>query len=156
MLRHCREAKSRIEIDALSAHLGLSRVIPLRSTRGRGIEALKLAINGYKANKKMWNAYMSQPGCSTKQIHWQKVVPQHALNNVTGWACKCWKAISTAAPTPVKRWRRTRYPPFAPLRNEMDDPALTCHARYQCIAAICHVVSDTPDGRTQPFHHCGR
>ena len=50
MLDIAEKQNIRIEIDALSARLGCP-VIPLVSTRGRGIEALKLAIDRYKANE---------------------------------------------------------------------------------------------------------
>lgn len=46
MLDIAEKQNIRIEIDALSARLGCP-VIPLVSTRGRGIEALKLAIDRY-------------------------------------------------------------------------------------------------------------
>ncbi len=45
-------------------------MIPLVSTRGRGIEALKLAID--RCNENVELVHYAQPRCSTKQIHWQK------------------------------------------------------------------------------------
>ncbi|ETD62410.1 hypothetical protein Q458_18690, partial [Escherichia coli ATCC BAA-2209] len=50
----------RIEIDALAARLGCP-VVPLVSTRGRGIEALKLAIDRYKANENVELVHYAQP-----------------------------------------------------------------------------------------------
>lgn len=50
MLDIAEKQQVRIDIDALSARLGCP-VVPLVSTRGRGIEALKLAIDRYKENE---------------------------------------------------------------------------------------------------------
>lgn len=49
MLDIAEKQQIRIDIDALSARLGCP-VVPLVSTRARGIEALKLAIDRYKEN----------------------------------------------------------------------------------------------------------
>ncbi len=71
MLDIAEKQNIRIEIDALSARLGCP-VIPLVSTRGRGTEALKLAIDRYKKLTRMWNWCITHSRYSTKQIHWQK------------------------------------------------------------------------------------
>ncbi|MEI6913383.1 FeoB small GTPase domain-containing protein, partial [Klebsiella pneumoniae] len=60
MLDIAEKQNIRIEIDALSARLGCP-VIPLVSTRGRGIEALKLAIDRYKANENVELVHYAQP-----------------------------------------------------------------------------------------------
>lgn len=112
MLDIAEKQNIRIEIDALSARLGCP-VIPLVSTRGRGIEALKLAIDRYKANENVELVHYAQP-LLNEADSLAKVMPSDIpLNNVAGWACKCWKAISTAAPTPVKR--RSIWMPPSPV-----------------------------------------
>jgi ferrous iron transport protein B len=50
----------RIDIDALAARLGCP-VIPLVSTRGRGIEALKMALDRHQANSDIELVHYPQP-----------------------------------------------------------------------------------------------
>ena len=70
MLDIAEKQNIRIEIDALSARLGCP-VIPLVSTRGRGIEALCWRLIAIKLTR-MWNWCITHSRYSTKQIHWQK------------------------------------------------------------------------------------
>ncbi|MGQ7186978.1 hypothetical protein ACUODJ_27325, partial [Escherichia sp. HC-CC] len=118
-------------------------VIPLVSTRGRGIEALKLAIDRYKANENVELVHYAQP----------------LLNEADSLA----KVMPSDIPLKQRRWLGLQMlegdiysrayageasqhldAALARLRNEMDDPALhIADARYQCIAAICDVVSNT-------------
>jgi small GTP-binding protein len=142
MLDIAEKQNIRIEIDALSARLGCP-VIPLVSTRGRGIEALKLAIDRYKANENVELVHYAQP----------------LLNEADSLA----KVMPSDIPLKQRRWLGLQMlegdiysrayageasqhldAALARLRNEMDDPALhIADARYQCIAAICDVVSNT-------------
>ncbi|HBC0473617.1 TPA: Fe(2+) transporter permease subunit FeoB, partial [Escherichia coli] len=142
MLDIAEKQNIRIEIDALSARLGCP-VIPLVSTRGRGIEALKLAIDRYKANENVELVHYAQP----------------LLNEADSLA----KVMPSDIPLKQRRWLGLQMlegdiysrayageasqhldAALARLCNEMDDPALhIADARYQCIAAICDVVSNT-------------
>ena len=58
--RHRRETKLRIDVDALSARLGCP-VVPLVSTRARGIDALKLAIDRHAGNADVELVHYAQP-----------------------------------------------------------------------------------------------
>ena len=103
----------------------------------------------------MWNWCITHSRCSTKQIHWQSDAFRHPLKQ------RRWLGLQMLEGDIYSRAYAGEASQhldaaLARLRNEMDDPALhIADARYQCIAAICDVVSNT-DGRTQPFHHCGR
>ncbi len=140
MLDIAEKQNIRIEIDALSARLGCP-VIPLVSTRGRGIEVLKLAIDRYKANENVELVHYAQPLNEADSL--AKVMPSDIPLKTT----------SLAGPTLEGDIYSRAYAgeasqhldaALARLRNEMDDPALhIADARYQCIAAICDVVSNT-------------
>lgn len=104
MLDIAEKQQVRIDVDALSTRLGCP-VVPLVSTRGRGIEALKLAIDRHNANDNVELVHYAQPLLREADF------------------------LADA---------------MARLKDEMDDPALhIADARYQCIAAICDVVSNT-------------
>ena len=60
MLDIAEKQKVRIDIDALSARLGCP-VIPLVSTRGRGIDALKIALDRHQKNKQIELVHYAQP-----------------------------------------------------------------------------------------------
>ena len=60
MLDIAEKQKIRIDVDALAARLGCP-VIPLVSTRGRGIEALKMAIDRHQQNQAIELVHYPQP-----------------------------------------------------------------------------------------------
>lgn len=60
MLDIAEKQQVRIDVDALSTRLGCP-VVPLVSTRGRGIEALKLAIDRHNANDNVELVHYAQP-----------------------------------------------------------------------------------------------
>lgn len=60
MLDIAEKQQIRIDVDALAARLGCP-VVPLVSTRGRGIEALKMAIDRHQANKPLELVHYPQP-----------------------------------------------------------------------------------------------
>ena len=60
MLDIAEKQQVRIDIDALAARLGCP-VIPLVSTRGRGIEALKIALDRHQANSDLELVHYPQP-----------------------------------------------------------------------------------------------
>lgn len=141
MLDIAEKQKIRIDIDALSTRLGCP-VVPLVSTRGRGIEALKLAIDRHNKNENVELVHYAQP--------------------LLREADKLANAMAKEMPVQQRRWLGLQMLEgdiysrayagdaaaqldisLAHLSDEMDDPALhIADARYQCIAAICDVVSN--------------
>ncbi len=142
MLDIAEKQQIRIDIDALSARLGCP-VVPLVSTRGRGIEALKLAIDRHSKNENVELVHYAQP--------------------LLREADKLANAMAKEMPAQQRRWLGLQMLEgdiysrayagdaasqleisLAHLSDEMDDPALhIADARYQCIAAIYDVVSNT-------------
>ncbi|MRS17131.1 Fe(2+) transporter permease subunit FeoB [Enterobacteriaceae bacterium RIT691] len=142
MLDIAEKQKIRIDVDALAKRLGCP-VIPLVSTRARGIEALKTALDQQKANDNIELVHYAQP----------------LLKEADGLA----QAISSDMPLKQRRWLGLQMlegdiysreyagnaadnlaAAVARLNEEMDDPALhIADARYQAIAAICDAVSNT-------------
>mgnify|MGYP000950714392 CR=1 FL=1 len=132
----------RIDMDALSARLGCP-VVPLVSTRGRGIPALKLAIDRHPGNR------------AVEPVHYAKPLLREAESLA--------QAMPASLTAPQRRWlaiqmlegdiySRARAGDAAHhlaaaqarLEQEMDDPALhIADARYQSIAAICEAVSNS-------------
>lgn len=132
----------RIDIDALAARLGCP-VVPLVSTRGRGIEGLKLAIDRDDAR--------SQPELV--------LYPPELLKEVDALAAE----MAAEIPEQQRRWLALQMlegdiysqafagsaadkldAARANLANTLEDPALLiADARYQCIAAICDTVSNS-------------
>lgn len=142
MLDIAEKQKIRIDIDALSARLGCP-VVPLVSTRGRGIEALKLAIDRHQANADIPLVHYAQPllreadalaaamaaDMPARQRRWL------GLQMLEGDIYSRSYAGSAAQNLPDA---------LARLQQEMDDPGLhIADARYQTIAAVCDVVSNT-------------
>lgn len=142
MLDIAEKQQIRIDIDALSARLGCP-VVPLVSTRARGIEALKLAIDRYKEND------------AVELVHYAQPLLQEADSLAN--------AMAKDMPLKQRRWLGLQMlegdiysrayagdaaqnldAAIARLSETMDDPALhIADARYQCIAAICDTVSNT-------------
>ena len=142
MLDIAEKQQIRIDVDALAKRLGCP-VVPLVSTRGRGIEALKLAVDRHRGNE------------TTELVHYAKPLLREADTLA--------EAISPEMPFRQRRWLGLQmlegdiysraYAGEAAnqleaaetrLKSEMDDPALhIADARYQAIAAICDVVSNT-------------
>lgn len=142
MLDIAEKQQVRIDIDALSARLGCP-VVPLVSTRGRGIEALKLAIDRYKENE------------NVELVHYARPLLREAESLAD--------VMAADMPAQQRRWlglqmlegdiysrvyagnaAQNLEASLTRLSKEMDDPALhIADARYQCIAAICDVVSNT-------------
>ncbi|KFC04744.1 ferrous iron transport protein B [Trabulsiella guamensis ATCC 49490] len=142
MLDIAEKQKVRIDVDALSARLGCP-VVPLVSTRGRGIDALKMAIDRHHGNTDMELVHYAEPlmreanklalemaaDMPEKQRHWL------ALQMLEGDIYSRVYAGDAAEKLPIA---------LAHLQGSMDDPALhIADARYQTIAAICDSVSNT-------------
>lgn len=142
MLDIAEKQNIRIDVDALAARLGCP-VIPLVSTRGRGIEALKMAIDRHQQNQDI------------ELVHY----PRPLLRE----ADKLAEMMATDIPPRQRRWLGLQMlegdiysrafagdaahkldVALAHLSEELDDPALhIADARYQSIAAICDAVSNT-------------
>lgn len=142
MLDIAEKQKVRIDIDALAARLGCL-VVPLISTRGRGIDALKLAIDRHQKNSDL------------ELVHY----PRPLLREADRLA----QFMDPTMPQKQRRWLGLQMlegdiysrafagnaaqkleASLAHLSEELDDPALhIADARYQSIAAVCEVVSNT-------------
>ncbi|MGU3525543.1 Fe(2+) transporter permease subunit FeoB [Enterobacteriaceae bacterium C23F] len=143
MLDIAEKQQIRIEVDALAKRLGCP-VIPLVSTRGRGIEALKMAIDRHQSNNDLELVQYAQPllreadtlakampqEMSSKQRHWLGLqMLEGDIYSLAYAGDAAQQQLSSAM---------TR------LNQEMDDPALhIADARYQSIAAVCDLVSNT-------------
>ncbi|NIF33967.1 Fe(2+) transporter permease subunit FeoB [Enterobacter sp. Cy-643] len=132
----------RIDIDALAARLGCP-VVPLVSTRGRGIESLKLAIDRKQPNEK------------NELVHYPQVLQQEAK--------KLAEDMPQEMPVTQRSWLALQMlegdiyslayagnftdkldAARARLAETVDDPALLiADARYQSIASICDAVSNS-------------
>ncbi|MCU6664975.1 Fe(2+) transporter permease subunit FeoB [Silvania hatchlandensis] len=141
MLDIAEKQQIRIDIDALSARLGCP-VVPLVSTRARGIDALKLAIDRHSRNADVELVHYAQPlqreagrlaqemaqNMPLRQRHWLGLQMLEGDIYSRAYAGDAAQNLEGAL---------TR------LNAEMDDPALhIADARYQSIAAICDVVSN--------------
>lgn len=142
MLDIAEKQKIRIDIDALSARLGCP-VVPLVSTRGRGIEALKLAIDRHQQNQAISLVHYARPllrEAATLADAMDMQMPEQqrrwlALQMLEGDIYSRGYAGDAAQHLPDT---------LARLKTEMDDPGLhIADARYQTIAAMCDAVSNT-------------
>ena len=142
MLDIAEKQKVRIDIDALATRLGCP-VVPLISTRGRGIDALKLAVDRHQKNSDL------------ELVHY----PRPLLREADRLA----QFMDPTMPQKQRRWLGLQMlegdiysrafagnaaqkldASLAHLSEELDDPALhIADARYQSIAAVCEVVSNT-------------
>ena len=142
MLDIAEKQQIHIDADALAARLGCP-VVPLVSTRGRGIEALKMEIDRHQGNREL------------ELVHY----PQPLLHEADTLA----NAIPSEMPLKQRRWLGMQMlegdiysreyageagqqltASLARLQAGMDDPALhIADARYQTIAAICDAISNT-------------
>lgn len=142
MLDIAEKQQIRIDIDALAHRLGCP-VVPLVSTRGRGIDALKLAIDRHQANDNIELVHYAQPLLREASALADAMSPELPLKQ-RRWLglqmldgdiySRDWAGDTTQSlPAALQR-----------LSKEIDDPALhIADARYQSIAAICDVVSNT-------------
>jgi len=141
MLDIAEKQQIRIDVDALAHRLGCP-VVPLVSTRGRGIDALKLAIDHHQANKDIELVHYLQPllreanaladamphELPLKQRRWLGLQMLDGDIYSRDWAGDTTQSL----PAALER-----------LYGEIEDPALhIADARYQSIAAICDIVSN--------------
>ena len=131
-----------IDIEALSARLGCP-VIPMVSTKGSGIDALKLAVD------------KKQPNQHTHHVHYPDVLLTEASLLAD--------SMSTDIPEQRRRWLALQMlegdiyshsyagnseqqlaESHQRVTETLDDPALIiADARYQSIATLCEAVSNT-------------
>ncbi len=131
----------RIDVDALSARLGCP-VIPLVSTRGRGIDSLKLAIDRHTQNTPVERVHYPQP-IAEKARELAQYMPDNlplthrqwlGIQMLEGDIYSLALAGDAAPKLDAAR---------ATLSDSIDDPALyIADARYQSIASICESVSN--------------
>ncbi|MEL4015465.1 Fe(2+) transporter permease subunit FeoB [Dryocola clanedunensis] len=132
----------RIDIDALAARLGCP-VVPLVSTRGRGIEGLKLAIDRREPNGRP--DLVLYPPALLKEVDslaadMSGEMPEQqrrwlALQMLEGDIYS--QAFAGSAADKLEKAREN-------LAQTLEDPALLiADARYQCIAAVCDTVSNS-------------
>ncbi|WLI77965.1 Fe(2+) transporter permease subunit FeoB [Kosakonia sp. H02] len=142
MLDIAEKQKLRIDIDALATRLGCP-VIPLVSTRGRGIEALKLAIDRHQTNNEVELVHYALP-LSREASTLAEQMPQEIP-----WQQRRWMGLQMLEGDIYSRANAgiddaQLQTSLSRLQAEMDDPALhIADARYQSIAAICDTVSNT-------------
>lgn len=142
MLDIAEKQQIQIDIAALTTRLGCP-VIPLVSTRGRGIEALKQAIDVHRANEEVELVHYARP------LAREAGVLAEAMNPEIPWRQRRWMGLQILEGDIYSRANAAVSPlqleaSMARLRSAMDDPALhIADARYQSIAALCDTVSNT-------------
>ena len=142
MLDIAEKQKVRIDIDALSARLGCP-VVPLVSTRGRGIEALKLSIDRHQHNQDVALVHYAKPLVREAEILAQ------AMRDEMPAKQRRWLGLQILEGDIYSRayaGNAAQHLPdaMARLALVMSDPALhIADARYQTIAAVCDAVSNT-------------
>ncbi|MGX2009210.1 FeoB small GTPase domain-containing protein, partial [Enterobacter asburiae] len=136
MLDIAEKQKIRIDVDALAARLGCP-VIPLVSTRGRGIEALKMAVDRHQQNTSLELVHYPQPLLREAEKLAQEMAPEIPQRQ------RCWLGLQMLEGDIYSREYAGNAAhklddALANLSAEIADPALhIADARYQSIAAIC-------------------
>ncbi|WP_426446308.1 Fe(2+) transporter permease subunit FeoB [Siccibacter colletis] len=132
----------RIDTEALSARLGCP-VVPLVSTRGRGIQALKLAIDRHTGNTPGERVHYAAP-LLREATQLAAAMPATLSEEQRRWLAiqmlegDIYSHARSGDTTDALAAARKR------LEHEMDDPALhIADARYQSIATICEAVSNS-------------
>ncbi|MTD37324.1 Fe(2+) transporter permease subunit FeoB [Erwinia sp. CPCC 100877] len=142
MLDIAEKQQIRIDIDALSARLGCP-VVPLVSTRARGIEGLKLAIDRHRGNTPAELVHYPQPLLAEAE----QLAGQMPATRPYGE--RRWLALQMLEGDIYSRNLAGNIAgepdgALARLSAQIEDPALSiADARYQSIAAICDGVSNS-------------
>ena len=150
MLDIAEKQKVRIDIDALSARLGCP-VVPLVSTKGRGIEALKMALDRHRVNSDVERVHYPQPLVEEAEKLAQ------SMSSTMSAQQRRWLGLQMLEGDIYSRayaGNAAQYldASLARLKGEMDDPALhIADARYQTIAAVCEAVSNTLTAESSRF-----
>ncbi|PDO87230.1 Fe(2+) transporter permease subunit FeoB [Kosakonia sacchari] len=150
MLDIAEKQKVRIDIDGLAARLGCP-VIPLVSTRGRGIEALKMAVDRHQHNDNVELVHYAQSLSREADALAQQMADDVPLQQRRWMGLQMLEGdIYSRANSGVNEQQLAAS--LARLGAEMDDPALhIADARYQSIAAICDTVSNTLTAEPSQF-----
>ncbi|MBA5602616.1 Fe(2+) transporter permease subunit FeoB [Pectobacterium aroidearum] len=142
MLDIAEKQKIHIDIDALSARLGCP-VIPLVSTRARGIEALKMAIDRHHENESVVRVHYAQSLLREADVLAQAMAVDMPLHQRRWLGLQMLEGDIYSRAYAGEAAEQLDHS-LANLQKEMDDPALhIVDARYQTIAAICESVSNT-------------
>jgi len=142
MLDIAEKQQVRIDIDALSARLGCP-VVPLVSTRGRGIDALKLAIDRHTRNQNVDLVHYAQP-LLREASHLAQLMPENMPLQQRRWLGLQMLEGDIYSRAYAQSAAHHMEDVLTRLESEIDDPALhIADARYQCIAAICDTVSNS-------------
>jgi len=142
MLDIAEKQQVRIDIDALSARLGCP-VVPLVSTRGRGIDALKLAIDRHSRNQNVDLVHYAQP-LLREASHLAQLMPENMPLQQRRWLGLQMLEGDIYSRAYAQSAAHHLEDVLTRLESEIDDPALhIADARYQCIAAICDTVSNS-------------
>nr|WP_159464867.1 Fe(2+) transporter permease subunit FeoB [Scandinavium goeteborgense] len=143
MLDIAEKQQIRIEVDALAKRLGCP-VIPLVSTRGRGIEALKMSLDRHQANDDLELVHYAQPLLREADSLAQVMPKEMPLKQRRWLGLQMLEGDIYSLGFAGERAQQQLEPTVQRLQTEMDDPALhIADARYQSIAAVCDVVSNT-------------
>jgi ferrous iron transport protein B len=143
MLDIAEKQQIRIEVDALAKRLGCP-VIPLVSTRGRGIEALKMAIDRHQANDDLELVHYAQPLLREANALSQAMPQEMPLKQRRWLGLQMLEGDIYSLAYAGDAAQQQLDTALNRLHEEMDDPALhIADARYQSIAAVCDVVSNT-------------
>lgn len=142
MLDIAEKQQIHIDVDALATRLGCP-VVPLVSTRGRGIEALKMAIDRHRGNQAVDLVHYPKPLLREADVLAQATPADMPMQQ------RRWLGLQMLEGDIYSRAyagdaARNLEASLARLENEIDDPALhIADARYQTIAAVCDAVSNT-------------
>lgn len=142
MLDIAEKQQIRIDIDALSARLGCP-VVPLVSTRARGIDGLKLAIDRHRGNTPVELVHYPRPLLAEAE----QLAEQMPATRPHGE--RRWLALQMLEGDIYSRRLAGSVAgaldgALARLSGQIEDPALSiADARYQSIAAICDEVSNS-------------
>ncbi len=150
MLDIAEKQQVRIDVDALSTRLGCP-VVPLVSTRGRGIRGAETGIDRHNGNVEL--VHYAQPLLREAEFLAARWPGRCLYNSATaGWVCKCWRAISTASGLRRRRRPAKHGHLTARLKDEMDDRR--CISRRRPLPVYRRYLRrgrQYPDSRTSRF-----
>ncbi|NDJ56002.1 Fe(2+) transporter permease subunit FeoB [Enterobacteriaceae bacterium 4M9] len=143
MLDIAEKQQIRIDVDALSARLGCP-VVPLVSTRGRGIDGLKLAIDRHQGNKAIEHVHYPRPLLAQAETL-ANSIPATMAHHKRRWLALQMLEGDIYSQQLVDYTTRALLPQArTALEQNGDEPALLiADARYQSIAALCDSVSNS-------------
>ncbi len=143
MLDIAEKQQIRIDVDALSARLGCP-VVPLVSTRGRGIDSLKLAIDRHQGNKEIEHVHYPRALLAQAETL-ANSIPATMAHHKRRWLALQMLEGDIYSQQLVGESTRALLPQAQKtLEQNGNEPALMiADARYQSIAALCDSVSNS-------------